>query len=483
MPRPPEPDDRFGLRSGRRPPTDYTQRNVKLKLFVFIAGLMLVLAVIERARDEKTWQWLWKLDQMSAENEPAFNNRIEAERLRTADDPAGTFVASADANESEANETDTAANDATLDPVRRAWEQGWKDVFERLEPDQRMLLFDMLHAGLTRAALDPEKAEPATDLLESIARLWADYQTAAFQSVVKLEGDDQQLWVDVLKQVNGRFNDDLQPAMQGVIDGRTPTESDERTLAEFQATLIGLTRGRIQDDTVFRPAEREIWFYELDRVRDAAPEALAKQSMGTVAYLQLSKQPNDYRGQVVTIEGTVKLGYRVQAPANYLGIEQYYVLWVHSDGGPNAPIVIYALDIPPGFPAIKDKDVDRGTTRLHEDVVVTGVFFKRWAYPGKDHTYAAPLIVAKSPKWIESPAVVAADRFPTSAAGIGAIVGGALLVALLICLALFRNPRRPAHAMEPRPAELAALRDVPVPPTTDDALRELERQARGGTAR
>ena len=53
--------------------------------------------------------------------------------------------------------------------------------------------------------------------------LWEDYQAAAFQAVAELKGDDQTQRVDVLRQVNSRYSDDLRPALQAVIDGRTPT--------------------------------------------------------------------------------------------------------------------------------------------------------------------------------------------------------------------------------------------------------------------
>jgi hypothetical protein len=403
--------------------------------------------------------------------------------LATADDPLGTFIAKADEpSESLQQLADEEQAGQVLDPVARAWEQGWKDVFNRLEPTQQTLLFEILHAAEGHAALDPAHQEPAAALLPAAASLWEDYQAAAFQSVAQLKGDDQARWIDVLRQVNRRFSNEVQPALQAIVDGRAPTEAEEQSLQALRQTMADLALARIEDDTIFRPAEREIWFYELARVRDTLPADLQQQSVGEVAYLQLFKQPNDYRGEVVTLRGTVKLAYRVQAPQNYLGIEQYYVYWIHAAGGPNSPIVVYALAAPPGFPEIKDKDLDAATTKLHEDVTVSGVFFKRWAYLGKDGTYTAPLIIASRPEWTPRAELRAgAADFLTTPLGLAAVVGVAFVLAALFVtgLLLFARPSQ-GRTLAGQEAAAVGFDNLQPGPTTQDALRQMERDARSG---
>jgi hypothetical protein len=300
----------------RRAVPDYTQRSTKLRLFVMVAALMVIVAFAERARDPKTWNWLWQLDK-SAKVEPKFTNRLQQRPLRTAFDPAGTFVSEAD--EAPADE---AKQNLTIDPVQRAWDQGWKDVYDRLDADRRSLLFQMIYSGTSHAALAPESQAAAGELLEAVTKLWEDYQVVAFQSVSQLTGDDQALWVDVLRQVNTRFSEQVRPAVQGVIDGRTSTETDETALLGLQQTLLALTRSRIEDDTIFRPAEREVWFHELGRVRDMAAADLERQSRGEIAYLQLFHQHDDYRGQEIPISGLARLAYPVQAQEHYLRTKQ-----------------------------------------------------------------------------------------------------------------------------------------------------------------
>lgn len=461
----------------RRTVPDYTQRGTKMKIFGMVAALMVVLAFAERARDPKTWNWLWQQDKSAAKAEPKFTNRLQPQELRTARDPEGTFVSSAEKAEPAVGST------LTIDPVQRAWDQGWKDVYDRLDADRRSLLFQLVYCGTSHVTLAPEKQAAAGDLLAVTTTLWEDYQAVAFQSVAKLTGDDQAVWVDVLRQVNTRFSEQVRPALQGVIDGRTLTESEEQALRGFQTTLLSLTRSRIEDDTIFRPAEREIWFHELARVRDTAPEVLQKESRGEIAYLQLFHQPDDYRGQVITVRGTVKLAYRVQAPENYLGIGQYYVFWLQPSGGPTSPIVVYALAPPPGFPPIKDKDIDAETTKLREDVQVTGVFFKRWAYLAKDGdaTYTAPLILANVPKWQPAPPLLtAADRLPITVQNIVLVAGATLVLGLIVGLILYKVASRRGPDYAEPPLDMSSLSGVKLKPTASEALRELEDQARSG---
>ena len=138
---------------------------------------------------------------------------------------------------------------------------------------------------------------------------------------------------------------------------------------------IAVARAAIQDDTpVFRPAEREIWFHELGRVRDASEEQFDKDALKSVAHLQLHKQPADYRGKVVSVKGTVRLAYRTPAPANELEVKEYCVYVVQPVGQPDAIIFVYALDAPPGFPRLGTDSGDlKG--KMREDVEVTGIFF------------------------------------------------------------------------------------------------------------
>src|SRR5688572_31130096 len=80
-------------------------------------------------------------------------------------------------------------------------------------------------------------------------------------------------------------------------------------------------------------------FWDLQRTSD---QELKKRSRGEVAYAQLYRQSGQYRGQVVTVRGTARRAYRVQASKNHLGIEEYFVFWVSPFESADTPLVVYA---------------------------------------------------------------------------------------------------------------------------------------------
>ena len=459
------------FRFGQSPVPDYSRRGTRFRLFAMLAAVMFVLGIAERARDPKSWRWLWDLDKL-AQRPERVNPRLPPQPLRTEHDPPGTFVLADGQEKLEPSEQQ-------IDPLARSWQQGWKDVYERLQPAERDLLFELLHAVAHRRQLAAEKSTAAGELLARTTALWEDYQSVAFQAVDKLKGDDQTLWVDVLRRVNGKFSDGLRPALQAVIDGRSPTEAEERALTGLTETLIALTTAQIEDDTVFRPAEREIWFHWLADVQAAAPAELQKRSLGRIAYLQLFKQPDDYRGKVVTVKGLARLAYRRQAPANHLGIKEYYVYWIHPEGGPTSPIVVYALSAPPGFPAIKDKDASGGEgTKLREEVEVTGIFFKRWAYPGQDGTYTAPLVVAGVPTWLPNTIDLTAGRAGLTPIELAVAAIATLLLVVCVAAVVWHRTRRRRPSDEFAPPNIASLSNVTLAPSPQEALQRMERDAK-----
>ena len=240
-------------------------------------------------------------------------------------------------------------------------------------------------------------------------------------------------------------------------------------LGTFVSTLA--SNNEIRDDTpVFRPAEQADWFAAVAKVQQSA-----EQSANPVSYLQLSNQPAEYRGKRVTIRGTARLAYRVPAIANEFGIEHYYVYWIHPAGGPDSPILVYALAAPPGFPlADGPPQAGQRPRRMHEDVEVAGVFFKRAAYAGQGGTYTAPLIVANCPTWI--PAQDATPQVPLSPLELAIAVAVALVIAVCLTAVVWKRSRRPrVSEITGGPHQLGPLL---LGPTANERLHELERQAR-----
>jgi len=191
---------------------------------------------------------------------------------------------------------------------------------------------------------------------------------------------------------------------------------------------------KVKDRTFFRGAEQEAWFNLFARLQATDPKELTQASQGPVTYTQLLKQPDVYRGRLVTIQGTVLKEEMALAEANKLGIQSYHRLWVHPEGGGPSLAVAYCLKLPESFPQ---------GDKLRSQVQITGYFFKNWSYPWENGLALAPVLLVNSFSWEPpvafSPAAPVASRTIIMAM-VGACLSG-LTVALLVVRYSGRRPR------------------------------------------
>lgn len=100
----------------------------------------------------------------------------------------------------------------------------------------------------------------------------------------------------------------------------------------------------------------------------------------------LFKNPEAYRGQVITQTGYVRRIVSYDAGENDFGIEKLYEAWIYPESGQSNPIVV-VFTVPPS-----------GAMRVGEGldyhVGLTGYFFKLYGYQAQDTTRLAPLILA-----------------------------------------------------------------------------------------
>jgi hypothetical protein len=213
----------------------------------------------------------------------------------------------------------------------------------------------------------------------------------------------------------------------------SPPLAKDGALAADDSTLQS-----VRDDTPWRAAEHEALFRLFENVKTTPEDRLRASSLGFVGYLALFKQPEAYRGKLVGVRGTARLAYYMQAPANQSGIPGYYVFWLRPEGGPNSPLVVFALELPGGFPPIRNAGEDGATTPLAEDLEFTAYFFKRWAYRAQDGIRTAPLLLARQPRWLAASPV---QPPPTSSVSVILVVVGAAGVSMALAVAAYLSTR------------------------------------------
>ncbi len=439
----------------RHAPPDYTSRPVRLRLFVIVAAVMLTAAAVERV--------FFRSGLSESVADEAIDSRLMTQS-RTAHDPVGTFVAQADAK------PDGLASDTQSNPLERTWRQAWRHVLSRLNSGEKSLLFELLYQDAIGTPIAIEKQTLAIELVPHIKKLWDQFRAEAVESLAELKPEDQSSWQEMLGRVNEHFLQDVLPSLQAMSGKPDPQVGETTSQPELMETLAAIERTSIHDDTpMLRPAERDVWFFELGRL--VPPAATTGEP---VNYLQLHRQPAEHRGKLVKIAGTVRQAYRTPASPNHLGITEYCVFVINPDGGPNSPIFVYALEAPPGFPRLGTSSGD-AQGKMREEVEVTGVFFKRCAYAAQGGTYTAPLLLAHTPKWRPVAPTAGIDESPGLAYKLGGAVLATLLLAICLTAVLWKrsSSARPS-ATDLSSSNLAALANLPSNRTAADHLRQLE---------
>ena len=226
---------------------------------------------------------------------------------------------------------------------------------------------------------------------------------------------------------------------------------------ETNALGIPLTAySSIRDNTVFQSREHAIWFRTLGAWKEStisAPvSASATESIPRVGFTQLFLQPDAYRGRLVSIAGTVRRAHRLRAPTNSLGITHYWRCWLFPEATTN-PIVVYATEMPEGFPEGMD---------VREAVSFEGIFFKRWAYAAAGGEMLAPLVIAGPGAWHPAPA-----REPDWQPSITALRVGVLGLAFLAIVLAYAGYRWSTYRMLPAgpsgAVDVQWLKHSPVP--------------------
>ena len=189
---------------------------------------------------------------------------------------------------------------------------------------------------------------------------------------------------------------------------------------------------RVQDNTYFRPAEQEAWFTLLEDLQLMQPEEVVENSLGELTYTQLLKQPDVYRGRIVTVSGTLRREEVEQAPANEAQIESYHRLVIQPRGGGNWPFIVYCLDLPAELPRGDD---------LKSVISVHGYFFKNWSYAWQGGLGVAPVVLARSVDWQPSAPRAPQRTISVWSLTIALLIAGGIAAAS-VWLAI-RNTRRP----------------------------------------
>ena len=248
-----------------------------------------------------------------------------------------------------------------------------------------------------------------------------------------------------------------------------PGEDSDLPTAAMAGPVTEADLAAIRDDQHFLVSEKAAWFKLFEQLQNTDSATLSEQSMGPVTFIQLYRQPKEYRAELVSLAGTLRRSEQLPAPRNDLGIESYYRTWLSPNDNPKNPIIVYILVVPEGFP--------EGMV-IEEQVELEGFFFKRLHYAATDTVRLAPVVLAKSLRWVATkPKETAPPVSPATMVGLAAAMAGVLATIVwwqtrgkrrdLPVAGLFEGPS-PGDLTEDEPSRLRLLTD----PEDGDACDE-----------
>jgi hypothetical protein len=414
------------------------------------------------ARKPENWQWLWAGHSQSGDAEiaePQLDTRLQQQNGQ---DAPGTIYAPF--------QNPPPRSDDVLEQVQQ---HAWSMAMARLDRAERAALDSVLRGTYRRNSELAGADEDWESALAKLSTACEEYFNSARSALMARPEDERVAWSELLRRTEVRWRQEWLPALQAAGGDQAKAAAEYEAIQAMQAAVDQFLLGQIEDDTVFRSAEHPVWFRWFEKLQQAPAEEIRRQSLGSVSFVQLFRQPDQYRGKIVTIRGSARLAYRVPAPENTSNIENYYVFWLKPAGGQLSPYIVYCLELPDGFPQIRDKYRDGNTTSLAEEVEFDGYFFKRQVYRAQDGVNTAPVLLAKSPRW-----------FPTAPVGsrrgslplFWTIVSVAAVLLLSIVLAAiayapYRIRARPADGTLAKNLEELRERELAIP--VAEALQQM----------
>lgn len=114
-------------------------------------------------------------------------------------------------------------------------------------------------------------------------------------------------------------------------------------------------------------------------------------------FADLYRNPEAYRGRLVTFRGHLRRLISSPTGENPHGLRQLHEAWLYVEDAQQNPVVVVCTELPPNIPT--------GSDILVDFVSATGYFFKRYGYEDRaGQLRFAPLILAQRLEWIPRPA-------------------------------------------------------------------------------
>ena len=358
---------------------DRQEQRATPQLVILFLMLGLVLFAMFQAQNPDNWQWLLGTKRSATPSDATPSSKAPPEKSFSQPDANGLVLSHVDAM-----------------PTRF-----WERCLKAMTPAQQLDWLQLVHAAAAQRNLPMNVAARCEDLLAHVDRQCRDDEmepgewqemldevpVASGSLALDRPGDGQQLW-----------REQWWRAMDAVIRQQANDEHQTEWVERLPAFFGRVAQRLIEDGRpVQRAAETYAWFDAWHRLTQRALPG----DSPPVTITSLLAQPRAYRGETVVVTGTVAEIHRQAATGNFLGIENYFVLWIKPDHVSAMPFCVYVRSLSAEWRDLlgQGKEQREVVRALNIPIRVEAQFYKvRLFYSqGEPNTLAGDKRIANAP--------------------------------------------------------------------------------------
>ena len=204
---------------------------------------------------------------------------------------------------------------------REPTQEAWRQIWNALESRERIQLSSLLRHG--RMKLDAADEERVTweELIAKLDRRWdASFSQKSLETLLAeqpLDPDAKRASLETTAKLEVAWSTQFHPTLQQIARGEALTDPQREVLSGLQSIVDRLAIADVRDDTIWRADDTSAWFRLVEVLLQAPMSDRSPAAATSVSHLQMYRQSDEYRGQLVTFSGTARLVYRVDAPKRF----------------------------------------------------------------------------------------------------------------------------------------------------------------------
>ena len=278
-------------------------------------------------------------------------------------------------------------------------ERFWSSFFKSLTTAEQVEWMDLLE--VLRSNQPPKQRPPAsktqTELIARAEEQRDDFNNKILDrmsSIPHASKKRSQVFGDY-SEANKLWQQQISPALTALKESQDITLAQHQAIVDLQHHLDIEALNLVQDKTaVGWTGDSIAWKRSWKRIYQA--------NIGEPTYvkrIQLTGQPQEFRGKAITVYGFVRdiqtrrasSGDSIAGPqADGDAKVPYYILWIQPSDSDVGPYCVYCLNLPADLPRSRDELVE-----FRQLATINGIFFKNRSYQAADRSVQyCPLILA-----------------------------------------------------------------------------------------